>query len=255
MTTSQQEIPLPVIQFDINDFMAHQQQHERAHPMPPPEPMHQSRQMQETEPIVGGPLFGVSNTLVAPSLLHPLNPWNPLGLGGLPGMRFSNFQAGHLGGLHFGNAMLGAGNPMEAAEDAQVGGKHKHKHHRYIEQQVGYPQRLEMQPMEAENQVGMPQNQEQGFYKGFGWPWLHWAEEVGATNVPTQEFELTAPPMQQYGAEAYAFQPMPAQEFQVAAPMQLQAPEQNYQMIPQQIDEGARTWGKGYYKGHNNNYE
>lgn len=290
--TSSQQMQLPVIQFDMNEFMAQQQQHAqeqaRAHPMPPPQPMiHQianqqqqgreAYQMQEDEHMVGSPLGG---------LFSPLNPYNPFGLGGLPGLRFSNIQAGHLGGLHFGNALLGAGNPMEAEAEGnmQVGRKHKHHKHYIDEQEVGSPQHFDS--MNAEPQVGA-QN-EQGFIKafgGFGFPWHHWVEEVGAPpmqqqynaealgpqqQMPVQEFEVAAPPMHHFNADAYAFGPqqyMPAQEFEVAAPpmqhiemqpfeMQPMGPmhQQNFPMIPQQAEDGARTWGK-WGKGNNKGYD
>lgn len=247
-----QQMQLPVIQFDMNDFMAHQQQQAQAqardHPMPPPQPMHQhfdvreANQMQE-EPMVGSPLIG--------GLFHPLHPLNPLGLkglGGLPGLRFSNFQAGHLGGLHFGNALLGAGNPMEAEGEIQVGRKHHHKGHHFIEQELGSPQHFDHMPQQMEPQVGLPQEMQQGFIKGFGWPWLWVEDEVGA------------PQMYQAEPQGYNFGPeqqMPAQEFQVAAPpMQYQMEPMGppapmmFPMIPQHAEEQARTWGKGYSKGH-----
>lgn len=282
---------LPVIQFDMSDFMAHQAQmqanerqhqqmqhmnhHQQAQSKTPGhqvQPTHQQgremNQMEqmENEQIVGSPmaLSSLSLNPLGKGLFHPLL--------GLPGLRFNNFNAGHFGGLHFANSILGAGNPMEA-NDQEL--QRRHHHHHWVEQPVGaqqpqqigadIPRRFEPQlpaPPQFEPQLGAPQ-QPQEF-----WPWHHFANPdslVGAAPMPTQEFWLSEQqqqfnPNQQMNIPPQEFQqvPLPVQPQELQAPQQFQqfdvqpmgppAPQdmQFHEMQPQQmqVDDGARTWGK-----------
>jgi hypothetical protein len=170
------ESQLPVVQFDMNEFMAHQQQHQA-------EIHHeQARQMEAEEPIVGSPLLPLKLKMGMPFGLH-----HALGGLGIPGMRLSNFHAGNIGGLKFGNMLLGAENPMaEEGEDgdALLGKKKKKKWHKFVEPMVG-----EVQHYQAEPQVAAPPHDQQIFH--------HWFlnEEVGAPEHHHHaEPHLAAPP-------------------------------------------------------------
>lgn len=216
-----------------NQMMQNHQQHE----MMMNQQGRDAGQMAE-EPIVG---------LISPLDLKLAK---PLGFGGiglpLPGLRFSNLNLGHLGGLGFGHSLLGAGNPMaednlEAAPPT-VGKSHHHHHH--------------VEPL-----VGAAPDQ-QGF---IGWPFLHWAnpdDEVGAFGpeqpmpqhmppmmpmqpMQSEGFDLAAPPMQ-----FFDMQPIGPPMIQPTAPpmMQPMAPLQPFEMVPQQVEDGARHfWKKGGY--------
>lgn len=162
---SQQPPQLPIVQFDMNDFMAHQQQHMqhmqpqgRDHQMMHIADHEQGRQMEADEPMVGSPLmglkmgmpFGVHHALGGG--LHGLT-----GLGGIPGLRFNNFHAGRIGGLKFGNMLLGAENPNADEGDSQLEAK-KWKWFKHVENNLGEPQRYQAEP-----ELAAPQ-QQQGFF-------------------------------------------------------------------------------------------
>lgn len=244
---SQMQPQLPVIQFDMNDFMAHQQQmhaeqmHRNQQPMQHMEqhPMHaheQGREMQE-EPIVG-------SGLLAPHLLHPLG-W---GLG-LPGLRYSKLSAGHLGGLSFANSMLGAGNPMEA-EDPQLERVH---HHHHIDSNLGAPMHYQLdqhlaampqhQHYQLEPQVGNPQHPQEFFHLlGAGAPVDHQPIDmlpniqVEPMHLQPQQFQVAAPQFQQFEMQPLG-PPIP----------------QNMQILPapqMPLEDGARTWGWKHNKGY-----
>lgn len=224
---------LPVIQFDMNDFMAHQQQREQAnerqhqhmhHVNQHMQPMQQHQQgreayQMEDEPVVGSPLgLGLGlNTLRL----------KPLGLG----LGFHNINAGRIGGLHFANSFLGAGNPMEAeSNDPQL----ERRHHHHFDHDLGTPQMqqfgadMPQQHLESEPQLAAPQ-QPQGF-----WPWFHFANpdsELGAA-IPQQ---LEA--QQQFGSPPGCLCPVQPQP--IGPPML-----QQFQPMEQPMEDGARTWGK-----------
>lgn len=239
---------LPVIQFDMNDFMAHQQQmaqaNERQHQhmhhvnqhMQPMQQHQQGREAHEVddEPVVGSPL-GLGLGVKSLSL-------NPLGLGLHPlGLGFHNFNAGRIGGLHFANSLLGAGNPMEADNNDPQLERH---HHHHFDNNLGTPKMqqfgadMPQRHLDSEPQLAAPQ-QPQGF-----WPWHHFANpdsELGAA-IPQ---ELGAP--QQFQPQAFQSCSCPAQP--QGPPMQFQpmVQQEMVQQIP--MEDGARTWGK-WGKGH-----
>lgn len=245
---SQMHPQLPVVHFDINEFMAQQHAHvlgrENHHEM---EQNHEA--FQADEPMVGSPLLGLG-------LLKPLG-WglHPLGI---PGLRFSNFQAGHLGNLKFGNALLGAGNPM-ADEDAQLASRHHHHHidsnaHEMEHQLAAMPP----QHYQAEPQLAAAQ-QPQSF--GHFWHLANPEEaQLGAT--PEQHFEahqhFAMNPTQQFQEMEM---PINHEHFQLGDPqmqhfdMQPMGPPmphpmemQQFQVDPNQMNPEVRTWWntKGY---------
>lgn len=303
---TQQPPILPVINFDMSEFNAQARDHQQMH-MQQPGPNHQHMQIPhihqqgreasaaENEPMVGSPLVGSVN-LGSPlgwglgGLGHPLNPF---GLGGIPGLRFSNFQAGHLGNLAFGNSLLGAGNPMANDDDQPMPPPMSQQM-----EQLGSPH------LQEAEQVGAPQ-ESQGL-----WPfwWLHLANpdsnhdsNLGAP-VPLQHMEaendaqleaihkhykhhhlLGAPNMQQMDQ---TLENSPPQGLELRAdlppmdfpnhPQQLGGPQMMPQMfdqmqpigppMPQQMEmpnilvqpeDNARHWGKWskkLFKGYGDSY-
>lgn len=274
---SQQQPQLPVIQFDMNDFMAHQQamqaQHERnhqqmhhvmppMHQMPPSMQQHGREDHEMEEPVVGSPLMGLGAFGITPLGLRLGMPH--LGLGhGLPGLRYSNLNAGHLGRMHFANSVLGAGNPMEAEQDAQLAIGHHHGHHHFINSELGSPQNFQMDQQlaaapvsnfQAEPQLAAPQHTE-GFFP------FHFA------NLDDSQLGAVAPvmfPERDHqtieGPPPMAFPPLPFQnqpeQFQVALPpfdgQPMGPPQPMMQPFPAgpiaQMEEDARTWGKFGHK-------
>lgn len=267
------QMQLPVIHFDMNEFMANQQHPQMMHHLMDPmgREHHHHMNMQEheaEEPVVGSPLlgFGLAKPFGLGGILHPL---------GIPGLRFSNFQAGHLGNLKFGNAMLGAGNPMEAEGDSQLGGKHHHHHidsNHEMEHQLAAmpPQHYQAEPQLAAAQ----QPQEFGHFWHFANPEMEHQLAAMAPQHYQAEPQIAAPQQpQEFGHfmpfsnhEVGAEQPFPpgfpmSQHFQVAAPqmqqfemqpvgppMPPQMEMQPFQVDPNQMhsEAGARHWwGKG----------
>lgn len=177
--TSQQQRQLPVVTFDMNDFMAHQQAFERQSQMQHMQPPMHS---QESDPMVGTPL-GLGGLNLK---LNPLNPFNPFNLG-LPGLRFSNINTGHIGGLAFGNSLLGAANPMENEGDSELESKHKfhkHKHIHHFESDVGaagppqhfdFDQQLEAIPPTQYQFEQLPPSSFQAEPQVGFWPFFHLA--------------------------------------------------------------------------------
>ena len=238
---SQTANPMPIINFDMNDFMAHQnqmhQQGRQAH-MEHQEPHNIAANDAENEPIVGSPLLPLKLGL------HPLGfGLHPFGLG-IPGLRFSNFQAGHLGHLKFGNALLGSGNPMEANEGAQMN------------QQIAVPQQHQMQQhqmqqhqmqqhQQFDGQLGAPQ-QPQEFLHPF--KWLHFANPddnqlgQGAPEIDhilpiihdSQIVQQQPPMMHQFHQIAQQAPQMMHQMVQQAPEMMHQI-QQNVQQAPQMM--------------------
>lgn len=254
---------LPVINFDMTEFNAqardhpqmHMQHASQQHMMPPPTHQ-QGRDAAENEPIVGSPLFGLGG------ISHPFHPLNPFGVKsplGIPGLRFSNFQAGHLGNLHFGNTLLGAANPMANEEldqpmppmnqqlNPQLGHPHRNRGAKELDQQVS-------------PQVGAAPQDSEGV-----WPlwWLHLANpdsNLGASPQHMEEMEeldrqrshhhhhhhfLGAPNMQEMNHDMPAelppmIFPMEAPHFQVKAPeMMPMGPPMNFPMQPPQFQVAA----------------
>lgn len=253
MASSQQHFQLPTVTFDMNEFMAHQQQHQ-----PIAHETGREAQEFEAEPQVGSALI---DPFIGLKLAKPF--W---GLG-LPGMRFSNINAGHFGGLHFGNALLGAGNPQADAEEQNLGDHHHHHHHlddSSLDGQQGY----QMEP-----QVGAAQ-QAEGF-----WPFHHWINDEPQLQAQApqqffpfhhfanQEAELGAAAPQHFDHMQFPAEQLPVQpdHFQVGqSPMHqfevhpVGPPSQQHfttgnseAMIPSgfesqraDAEQGARTWGK-----------
>lgn len=109
---------LPIVQFDMNEFMNQQQQHQHHQQVHMPH-MEQPRQNEADEQMVGSPLFGINKFgLGSPFGLH-----HALGKLGIPGAKLSNFHAGSIGGLKFGNMLLGASNPMADEGEDEFEGK------------------------------------------------------------------------------------------------------------------------------------
>jgi hypothetical protein len=212
---SQFPMQLPVMNFDMAQFMAHQQQAQ--HQMPPHEHMrqhpemhqaqpeihqhqaheqmvgnpheHQHDHQHEAEPMVGSPLIGLG--------LNPFHPLHPLAKMALPipGARFSNLNMGKFGNMHYANSILGSGNPMEADE-----------HQLAAPEPQGY--QMEQQQYQAEPQhyqLAAPMPQQPQHYQ-LAAPMQHYQAEP-------QHYQLAAP-MQQYQAE-----PQHPQHYQLAAPM------------------------------------
>lgn len=159
-----QQPQLPVVQFDMNDFMAHQQQHMqqiqqqgRDHQQIMHMNAHeQQRQMEAEEPMVGSPLMGLKMGM-------PFGIHHALGGLGIPGMKMSNFHMGNIGGLKFGNMLLGSENPnAEEGEENLQGKKWKWYKHKHIEPSLGDAQQ-EIQHYQAEPQLAAPQQQQQFF--------------------------------------------------------------------------------------------
>lgn len=250
---------LPVIQFDMNDFMAHQQQMEQAnerqhqhmhHVNQHVQPMQQHQQGREAyqieEPVVGSPLgIGLSKLSL-----------NPLGLGLHPlGLGFHNFNAGHFGGLHFANSLLGSGNPMEAeSNDPQL----ERRHHHHLDNELGAPQNqqfgADMPQSHLEPQLAAPQ-QPQGF-----WPWHHFANpdsELGAAlpqqfeaqqqfDTPPQNFQSCSCPPQNQNLQVGTPQMGQFEMQPMGHPMPQQMQFQPMHQQPMPMEDEARTWGKGH---------
>lgn len=240
---------LPVIQFDINDFMAHQQQHmHHLHPQGRDhQHMHeQGRQMEATEPLVGSPLMGLKMGM--PFGLH-----HALGGLGIPGMKFSNFQAGNIGGLKFHNSLLGAENPMAEEDNDQLQGK-KWKWYKHAEPLTGSEQHYQAEPQLA----APPQQQQQGFFpfhllngeanqgaepqvataphqpQEF-FPFHHWLNDDSSLGAAQQQ-NFDSHQAQQYQLAAQQMQQFDPQHYQVAAPQMHQFDHQHHQVAVPQFD-------------------
>lgn len=255
--------PLPIIQFDMDEFMAHQQQH---HAQINHE---QARQMEAEEPMVGSPLLPLlplKHAIGMPFGLHHH-------LGGLiPGMRLSNFQAGNIGGLKYGKMLLGAENPMAEegeGEEAILGKKKKKKWYKFAEPSLGDVQHYQAEPQhyQLDPSVAAPPPQQEFLHH-------HWFlnEEVGAPHqncpmnqqhqvaAPQQHYhfqELAAAPQQHYqiqevGAAPQHFELQPLQP--VGPPVPQSFIPQHQEMVPQpHAEEGARHFDK-WFKGDDDDY-
>ena len=218
---------LPVVQFDMNEFMAHQQQHQAQHQQFVHE---QPRQMDGEEPVVGTPLMGLK--LGMPFGIH-----HALGNLGIPGMRFSNFHAGNIGGLKFGNTLLGAGNPMADEGEDQILEKKKWKwyKHKHIEPMIGDAQQYQADPQLA----GAPQ--QQGFLHHH-W-FLNEDSNLGAAPQPQhaeQQYQIGAPQMQHFDNQQYQIgapqmQQFDHQQYQIGAPEMQHLDHQHYQVAAPQM--------------------
>ena len=263
---TQQPSILPVINFDMSEFNAHAREHEQMQMQEQgPEqphmhmehmPDHQQGREAENDQMLGGPLFG--GPLRNNWAFSPLNPRNPFGLK-IPGLRFSNIQAGHLGPIAFGNSLLGAENPMSNDEEQPMPPHMQHQ----MEQQLG-----SHHLQEAEPEVGsVPQSQ--GFLPLW---WLHLANpdsNLGAP-VPLQQLQSThlhhhhshllgAPNMQQMdqqlgSPQAMEFGAESPQMFQVGAPQMMPfglfplGPQMEMPNDQQQPEDSERTFGN-MFKG------
>lgn len=140
---SGQEIP-NAIRWDVNDFMAHQNQHQ-GQQMPMQVHMEQGREADE--PVVGSPLLP---PLIGLKLAKPF-------MFGIPGLRYSNLNIGHLGHMKFANSLLGSENPMANEDDNQ-------QHVGNAQQYQVDPQGYQFQPqLESPQQYQVDQQQQLGF--------------------------------------------------------------------------------------------
>lgn len=236
------QIQLPVVQFDMNEFMAHQahqqqaNEHQREH-----HNMHMNEQGRDAEgmrdPIVGYAL----NPLDPLNVLHPFHPLNPSGLG-IPGLRFNKFSIGKFGNTMYSNSLLGAENPM-AEGDPQL---ESHHHHHHLDAELAAPQHYQMEP-QMEHELAAAQPQE--FHPFHHWHFANPNDEVGAAQQMHMEHMQHMMPM-----EPQAVGPMQMQHFELAAPQMQQMEMQPvgppmHQMEMQQMhqaEQEARTfWNKG----------
>lgn len=178
---------------------------------------------QQDEHLLGTPLIGLK--LAKPFMF------------GIPGLRYSNINMGHLGGFNFANSILGAENPHAAEQEtmgynAQLGTPMNyqaeenlaahHHHHHFQDSQLGNAHQYQAQPQQL--QAEAPQH------------YAPYHVNVGASPCQ-QNYNLGAP------ADAFA-QPMGPmmpiiQPLFQPAPM-IQPPH------PMQAEPEQRTWGKGY---------
>lgn len=102
---AQQQFDAHQMQMDMMNHQQHQQEFDHV------QMGHDEMDQQLGSPLLGLDPFNPFNPLNKLKMkFHPLNPFNPLRI---PGAGFSKVEAGHFGGLHFGNALLGSGNPAE----------------------------------------------------------------------------------------------------------------------------------------------
>jgi hypothetical protein len=243
---SQQQPQLPVVQFDMADFMAHQQQHMQ-HMQPQGrdhQQMHmemnmheQGRQMEAEEPQVGSPLMGLKMGM-------PFGIHHALGGLGIPGMKLSNFHAGNIGGLKFGNMLLGAENPMAEESDGQLEAK-KWKWHKHISDVEPFTGAAQHYQYQAEPQLAAPQQQHQFF----PFHLLNGVDQNGA------EPQLAAAPQQPQGflpfhhhflngdsnlgsaQQQQQIEAHQAQQYQLAAPQMQEIEPQRYQVAAPQMQQ------------------
>ena len=185
------------------------------------------------EPIVGSPLLPI------------IPPLSPFGLHGLPGLRFSNLNAGRFGSLLYGNTLLGAPNPM-ADDQAEA------QYQSNADQQLTSPYQAAQYQSNADQQIASPYQAAEyqadpqisaqhgpASIGGLGGHWWlkKWANDeqpasmVGASPCTcaqsNQNYQVTSP--QSYsGYEATPQNYQSPQTYEVASP-------QNYQAYPQQI--------------------
>jgi hypothetical protein len=226
------------------------------------EPQHlQMQSADEHDQQLGSPLLGLDPFGIEKMKLkfHPLNPFNPLRI---PGAAFSNFHAGRIGGLHFGNALLGAENPMAeehqswGADAQNLGAPQQAEYNYQLQQQE--PQHYQLQAQQpAEYSYHLQEQAPQHYQLQAPQPADY---HLQAPPMPQHyqvqapqpaEYHLQAPPMpQHYQVQA----PQPA-EYQVQAPMMIdQVPFPQGPVIPEshqlegpQAEDGSRHW-KGWNK-------
>jgi len=169
------------------------------------------------EPIVGSPLLPI------------IPPLSPFGLHGLPGLRFSNLNAGRFGSLLYGNTLLGAPNPM-ADDQAEA------QYQSNADQQIASP--YQAAEYQADPQISAQQGQASIGHGGHWWM-KKWANDeqsasmVGASPCTCaqshQNYQVSSP-------QSYSGYEATPQNYEVASPQTYEvASPQNYQAYPQQI--------------------
>lgn len=106
------QIPNGIIWEQPHHIDHHSQQNPHVHHI------EHAREAQQEEEVLGTPLIGLK--LAKPFLF------------GVPGLRFSRLNMGHLGPFKYANSMLGAENPYAEQE--------YHQHHHHAEAQMASPQ-------------------------------------------------------------------------------------------------------------------
>jgi hypothetical protein len=237
-----------------------QQQHQQYHFEPQHLQMHAADQHDQQ---LGSPLLGLDPFAFQKMKLkfHPLNPFNPLRI---PGAGFSNIQAGHFGGLHFGNALLGSGNPMEeeqhfwGADDQHLAARQPAEYNYHVQEQS--PQHYQLQaplPAEYNYHLQAPQPAEyhlqapsmpQHYQLQAPQPSEH---HLQAPQMP-QLYQLQAP---QLAENNYHLEAPQQAEYQVQAPMMIEqvpfpqrpAIPESHQIEASNAEDGSRHW-KGWDK-------
>ncbi|XP_070498784.1 uncharacterized protein [Chironomus tepperi] len=207
-----------------------QPQYQPQYPQQHYQPQIQSNIYREAaeEPVVGSPLLPI----LAPRVF-------PLGL---PGLRFSNLNAGHLGGLMYGHSLLGSPNPM-ADEQAEA----------------QYQSNAELQvasPYQADPQIAAQYDQSSYGHHGKKWWWKKWANDdqsgsiIGAAPCSCaqsyQNYQVASPQSYSgYEAAPQGYEVASPQEFQVDPQWKKWAAPQSYDVAsPQefQVDPQWKKW-------------
>lgn len=202
------------------------------------EPQYQPQHFQPAYPQVHGDKYReAAEEPVVGSPLLPVIPGLGLGgLGGIPGLRFSNLNAGRFGSLLYGNTLLGAPNPM-ADDQAEA-------QYQAADQQIASPYQPEYQ---ADPQISAQQNQE-SYGHGGKWWWKKWANDdqsgsvVGASPCSCaqnyQSYQVASPQSYQVGSPQ-SYEVASPQSYEVAAPQNYQAyPQYSYQsQLPQIVSD------------------
>jgi hypothetical protein len=167
------------------------------------------------EPVVGSPLLPI---------IPPILPF------GVPGLRFSNFNAGRFGGLLHGHALLGAPNPM-ADDQAEA------------QYQPNAEQQISSQYQASEYQVDPQISAQQdpaNFGHGGHWWWKKWANDdqsgsmVGASPCSCAQSYQTPQVSSPQSYSGYESVPQYNQEYQISSPQSYEvAAPQNYPAYPQ----------------------
>lgn len=198
------------------------------------------QQQMNDEPIVGGPigldlgLLGLQTKMGMAKMF------------GIPGFRFGNINAGHIGPMKYANSLLGAENPMAEQQvgthhhyhfdDANLGPSHQFDPLYYqAEQQVGAPQHYQAEP-----QLGALQHMEYQYNYNIQ-PQQYKAEPSLATTPTGYQYNYNLQPENEYQFQQFAGEP---QQYQVAA-----APEPvHFDMNAQRLPKGPHIITPGQFK-------